>query len=233
VVVIFEIVDLASIAWELQKSSRDSLYATRWERATIGLRFHSNLSLYLLQPRHPAGSLRLAPIQYRHGGRALHRRLLLGKNRAQRRATMRRLLFLPLQGVLFDPDEDSVSFWNVLVHGLLAVVVLVDLFLAARPWYWEHLYQPALFGVVYALFTLVYTLSGGVDKDGNEYVYKVLDWKNEPATAAAWSAAATAAAAMLHLVNYGLCRARMACAASKRRESVHPVGRDDDVYSIA
>ncbi len=42
--------------------------------------------------------------------------------------------------------EDGADYFNVFVHGLNSVVVLVDVIVCARPWRAHHFYISFLFG---------------------------------------------------------------------------------------
>ena len=76
----------------------------------------------------------------------------------------------------------------------------------------------------YVLFTLIYYVAGGKGKDGEDYIYKVLDW-SKAGTAAGVSVGAILAVGVLHLVNYGLASWRQHCAGSRgnRRNLVTPM----------
>lgn len=50
--------------------------------------------------------------------------------------------------VLFDSDEDRVDYSNVFTHILNSVICLVDVIVSARPWRWQHFYQPAILALV-------------------------------------------------------------------------------------
>ena len=58
-------------------------------------------------------------------------------------------LFLTLfyWAVLYDPDKSNLSYWNFLVHGLAYIIMLIDIFVSARPWRWQHFYIAALVAV--------------------------------------------------------------------------------------
>ncbi len=78
----------------------------------------------------------------------------------------------------YQATNGEATFWNILVHGLNSVVAYIELFVCARPWRWHHLYQPSILGLIYVLFSIVYYAAGGKGKDGDPYIYKVLDWSN-------------------------------------------------------
>lgn len=47
----------------------------------------------------------------------------------------------------------------------------------------NHYSRNLIFGGVYAIFTVGFTLGGLSNPDGQHYIYKVLDWNNDPSTA--------------------------------------------------
>lgn len=71
------------------------------------------------------------------------------------------------------------SALNVLVHGINSVVIAIDIVVTDRPFRLLHVFQP--FGVLflYIVFSVVYWAAGGVDNEGNPYIYPILDW-NKP-----------------------------------------------------
>ena len=53
---------------------------------------------------------------------------------------------------------------------------MIDLFVAARPYRLLHVYQPIALLLMYAVFSAIYWAAGGVDSEGNRYIYNILDW---------------------------------------------------------
>ncbi|XP_063395398.1 protein rolling stone-like [Cydia fagiglandana] len=71
-------------------------------------------------------------------------------------------------------------FWlDTSLHGFNAVIVLIEVFASRTPVRLAHIYQPLLFGVVYAVFSKIYQEAGGTGAYGQPYIYKFLDW-SEP-----------------------------------------------------
>jgi hypothetical protein len=68
---------------------------------------------------------------------------------------------------------------NVLVHGGNAIVMFIDLFIYAYPPKFSHFVYPMAFGLFYSAFSSIYTFSGGTNDDYMNYIYAVLDWKNQ------------------------------------------------------
>lgn len=120
--------------------------------------------------------------------------------------------------VLFDPEEDKLDYFNVFVHALNSVIVFIEVWVTARPWRWQHFYQPVVFGAIYVTFSLIYHAADGKDKNGKPYIYTVLDWR-EPGTAAAWSIGAIFLAVLAHFINVGLCELRRYIAGKCAKEA--------------
>lgn len=65
-----------------------------------------------------------------------------------------------------------------LTHAGNAIVLFVDfIFINAHPPRLGHFVYPLSFGAFYSLFSLAYTLLGGTDRDGNNFIYSVVDWR--------------------------------------------------------
>jgi hypothetical protein len=47
---------------------------------------------------------------------------------------------------LYSPEE-GVDYFNLFVHGLNSVIVVVDIFVSARPWRMHHVYIPIIYGL--------------------------------------------------------------------------------------
>lgn len=72
------------------------------------------------------------------------------------------------------------SLNNYLVHGTNSLFLIIDLFVIRHPHRMSLFVYPMSFGALYMFFTIIYTFLGGIDRDGNNFVYPILDWKNDP-----------------------------------------------------
>jgi hypothetical protein len=75
------------------------------------------------------------------------------------------------------PELFSLDFVNAHNHIVNSVVVFADLAIAAHPVRLLHLYQPVLFAIVYAVFSAVYFLFGGTNRQGDSKIYPLLNWQ--------------------------------------------------------
>lgn len=73
---------------------------------------------------------------------------------------------------------------NYLVHATNSLFLVVDLFIVRHPHRMSLFVYPMSCGGLYMFFTIIYTLLGGIDRDGNNFIYPILDWKNSPIKAA-------------------------------------------------
>ena len=75
--------------------------------------------------------------------------------------------------------------------------------MSSRPWRYAHIYLSNIYGFAYVAFQLIYILGlDGTDKDGNEWIYPILDWKQDPGKAVGW---VVATLVLLFISHGGLC----------------------------
>lgn len=74
--------------------------------------------------------------------------------------------------------EQKLTVLDFLVHGMNSIGMMVELFVVLHPMYLLHVFYSLSIGLTYLIFTLIYYAAGGVDKNGNNYIYKILNWEN-------------------------------------------------------
>lgn len=79
---------------------------------------------------------------------------------------------------LLHRGESSLN--NYLVHASNSLVLIIDLLIVRHPHRMSHFVYPMACGSLYMFFTIVYPFMGGVDRSGANFVYPILDWKNNP-----------------------------------------------------
>ncbi|XP_046569548.1 protein rolling stone-like [Haliotis rubra] len=89
-----------------------------------------------------------------------------------------------------------------LTHGMNVIYILLNLMVTAMPVRLLHFYQPAVFGIVYVLFSVVYTVCGGSNDLDEPYIYSILDWNNSATFAAILTSGAVVGAMFVHVVIY-------------------------------
>ncbi|KAH8293273.1 hypothetical protein KR018_006723, partial [Drosophila ironensis] len=78
--------------------------------------------------------------------------------------------------ILYDANESTLDATNVLTHAFNSICMFIDLWIVAHPLRLLHIFLPVVFGVVYAIFSYIYQLCGGINKKGKPYIYHVIDW---------------------------------------------------------
>lgn len=79
-------------------------------------------------------------------------------------------------------DRVNLDAVNILTHAFNAIMMFTDLWIVAYPVRLLHIFAPVLFGITYVIFSAIYYAAGGVNPDGNNYIYEVLKW-SEPGQA--------------------------------------------------
>lgn len=79
----------------------------------------------------------------------------------------------------YDPGE--AHFYSVNVHGVGLLLAVVDFLLVANPFRFLHVIYLTLYSITYFAFTLIYYLAGGLNPEGETFIYEgVLDWGASP-----------------------------------------------------
>lgn len=90
---------------------------------------------------------------------------------------------------------------DALTHAGNAIVFLFDIFVNAHPPRYGHFVYPLAFGIFYGfIFSLPYTMLGGTDRDFNNFIYSVLDWKNNTKSAFIFALATIVFLTFMHFV---------------------------------
>jgi hypothetical protein len=90
---------------------------------------------------------------------------------------------------------------DALTHAGNAIVFLIDIFINAHPPRYGHFVYSLCFGVFYGyIFSLIYTLLGGTDRDMQNFIYSVLDWKKHTSDAAVFATATIIFLVFMHFV---------------------------------
>ncbi|XP_071961034.1 protein rolling stone-like [Antedon mediterranea] len=112
----------------------------------------------------------------------------------------------------YEPDTDSIHAYGVHVHGINVLLVVIDSLIVANPYRLLHMIYPALYALVYFIFTAIYWAAGGLNPVGNPWIYKgSLDWENEPGLSAVIAALTVVVGApVLHFLFWLLFKIREA-----------------------
>lgn len=79
-------------------------------------------------------------------------------------------------------DGRTIILNNILCHSTNSAILLIDLMVIQHPHSMWHFVYPVTGGFMYVTFSVVYTFLGGVNHEGENYVYPILDWKNQLTT---------------------------------------------------
>ena len=75
--------------------------------------------------------------------------------------------------------EFASSFLDVNIHGINTVIMIIDNFVNAIPIRLTHVLYPALYGLIYILFSLIYF---AFDPENNIPYPDILDWRKPEIT---------------------------------------------------
>ncbi|KAG5681366.1 hypothetical protein PVAND_010808 [Polypedilum vanderplanki] len=89
---------------------------------------------------------------------------------------------------------------DVLTHAVNAIILFIDLFIHAHPPRFSHTIYPVLFGLTYITYSIIYTLSGGTDRDNENYIYSVIDWSHKSFDAFLFSTAIIIFSSAIHFL---------------------------------
>lgn len=98
----------------------------------------------------------------------------------------------------------SVTVVDVITHGINAVYVIVNVSVSSVPIRIYHFFHGVIFGVVYAVFTVIYYAAGGTNHQDKAYIYPVLDWNSPGLTLAYCVAVIFVAMPLCHFLIYGI-----------------------------
>lgn len=104
--------------------------------------------------------------------------------------------------------EGQSNLNNYLVHVTNSFFLVTDLLVVRHPHRMSHFIYPMASGGLYMSFTVIYTLLGGVDRNGNNFVYPVLDWKSHPQKATVVGVGCVIFLGIIHILLCGVHRAR-------------------------
>ena len=87
-------------------------------------------------------------------------------------------------GLVYDPVTEPITYANLNKHLINGILVVVDLFVTAIPIRVLHVIYPITYAGIWIIFSGIYYVAGGTDIYGNRYIYKVLNYEMNPASAA-------------------------------------------------
>ena len=110
-------------------------------------------------------------------------------------------------GALY-PSQDTghIPFFNINVHGISSVMLVIDMAVCARPVRLLHFPYPALYGTVYVIFSVIFWSQ---DHANNVLYPNVLDWNHPGISTGVVCGLAVVGIPLLQLFNFGLYKLRL------------------------
>ena len=87
-------------------------------------------------------------------------------------------------GLVYDPVTEPITYANLIKHLINGILAVVDLFVTAIPIRVLHVIYPITYTAIWVIFSGIYYVAGGTDIYGNRYIYKILNYETNPASAA-------------------------------------------------
>ncbi|XP_011498754.1 PREDICTED: protein rolling stone-like isoform X2 [Ceratosolen solmsi marchali] len=79
--------------------------------------------------------------------------------------------------LIHDPAIHHVDVLNILIHVANSLLMIVDLCVTSVPFEFRCFWWCPFFVNFYLIFSIVYYLAGGLDKNGQHRIYNILDWE--------------------------------------------------------
>ena len=95
-------------------------------------------------------------------------------------AILASILYWPLED---HEDEDELSVRSINIHCVNGITAIFDIIFSGTAIRLLHVVYSILIGTAYVVFTIVYHVVGGTDKDGNSHIYSILDYNKHPGRA--------------------------------------------------
>ena len=113
------------------------------------------------------------------------------------------LFWIVVYGISHNITRNELSPVVYQVHGVNAFFAVIDIFVIGIPMNILHVVFPIAFGIVYAVFSVIYYSAHGIDEKGHRYVYIVLDW-SKPGKAFGFVLLCVVVEVVLYACVYGL-----------------------------
>ncbi|XP_018568774.1 protein rolling stone-like [Anoplophora glabripennis] len=110
--------------------------------------------------------------------------------------------------VIYDAKKMTFDAMNYFVHGNNSIMMMIDLWIVSQPTRILHFVYPAVLGIMYTIFSIIYYVEGGTTKDGSKCIYKILDWE-KPMPTALTCLGVTVFLILLHLVVFLIYKVRI------------------------
>ncbi|XP_055303658.1 protein rolling stone-like [Sitodiplosis mosellana] len=105
-------------------------------------------------------------------------------------------------------SKKGLTLAGVMSHAMNSVIMFIDILIAAYPMRLYHVIQPICFGTCFAVFSYIYHLCGGVNQQGEHFIYPVLNWAT-PKKALTYFAAINVLLIIVHTVLFCIYKLRV------------------------
>ncbi|XP_076234331.1 protein rolling stone [Calliopsis andreniformis] len=78
---------------------------------------------------------------------------------------------------IYDPKIHYLDPLNFMLHLCNSILMIIDFCVTSIPFRLRNFWWCLTIVFFYVIFSLIYYLAGGLDKNGYHYIYKILDWK--------------------------------------------------------
>lgn len=85
-------------------------------------------------------------------------------------------------GIIYDGKTMRFNASNFFVHANNTIMMMVDLWIVSHPIRFFHLIYPMIFGITYAIFSVIYYFAGGTSREDTTYIYTILRWDKPGST---------------------------------------------------
>lgn len=77
---------------------------------------------------------------------------------------------------VYSPKIHQIDPLNIMLHICNSLLMILDLCITRIPFKSQHFWWCMPIISLYVIFSIIYYFAGGLDKFGNHYIYKILDW---------------------------------------------------------
>ena len=78
---------------------------------------------------------------------------------------------------VYDPKIHHLDPLNIMLHVCNSILMIIDFCITGIPFRLRNFWWCLTIVFFYVIFSVIYYLAGGLDKQGYHYIYKILDWK--------------------------------------------------------
>ncbi|XP_017790762.1 PREDICTED: protein rolling stone-like [Habropoda laboriosa] len=78
---------------------------------------------------------------------------------------------------IYDPSIHHLDPLNIMLHVCNSILMVIDFCVTSIPFRLRNFWWCLTIVFFYVIFSIVYYLAGGLDKNGYHYIYKIIDWK--------------------------------------------------------